>query len=369
MALGRALGALLAAVAALGSAPPELRFVSDHGQTVIEVGLSPERLADLKSEPPPDWSTLFTVQTLEASLAEEALPPLLGSYSIGATAVRFTPRFPLAAGVAYLARWHDGNLHIELRHEAPKPELPPSTTLRAVYPSVAEVPQNLLRIYLQFSAPMSEGRAKDHVRLVDASGRTVEGAFVAPERELWSPDGTRLTLFFDPGRIKRGVGPHNEVGPPLRPGESYRVEIDHELGDARGVPLVRDYFKRYTAVSPDRDQPNTEAWHLEPPTRRDEAVRLTFPESLDHGLLHGLLFVIDASGNAIDGKTSVDLGETSWVFRPVEDWAAGTYSVRVPTLLEDLAGNSLRRPFEVALDGEDHPGDEPTFIDLPFAVR
>ena len=41
--------------------------------------------------------------------------------------------------------------------------------------------------------------------------------------ELWDADQCRLTLFFDPGRIKRGLRPHLEAGPPLTEGEAYRL--------------------------------------------------------------------------------------------------------------------------------------------------
>jgi hypothetical protein len=54
------------------------------------------------------------------------------------------------------------------------------------------VPENLLRVYLEFSAPM--GGAP---RILD-------------------PDCTRYTLFFDPGRVKRKALPNRQSGRPLR---------------------------------------------------------------------------------------------------------------------------------------------------------
>lgn len=362
----------MALTAAAAAATTPIRFVEVDGATVVEVELPDERLAELERRLPDDWSALFAVYTEEASLAGDALPPLLGSYSLTGSAVRFTPRFDLAQGIVYVARWSDpadpaGDARA--RFEIPRPELPPSTALVGVYPSGAEVPENLLRIYLQFSAPMSQGRVHERVRLLHADGEPVESPFVAPERELWSPDGTRLTLFFDPGRIKRGVGPNLEAGPPLRAGGRYRLEIDHELADARGVPLVRDYFKELTVSAPDRDQPRTEEWRLEPPRSSTDPVRLDFPEPLDHGLLTGLLFVLDESGAPVEGETTVHRGETAWSFRPRSGWGEGVYRVRVSTLLEDLGGNSLRRPFEVAIAADGRVRDEGEgYLDLPFAL-
>ena len=367
---------LAAGAASLPAGAAGIELVDDgRSALVVEVrGLEPERLDALERTPPARWPDLFAVRTAEASLADPELPPLLGAYSVGDGAVRFTPRFPLAAGTTYVARWTDpgDGRRIEARFTVPRPELPSSTTLRGVYPSVPRVPENLLRIYLQFSAPMSRGRAHEHIRLVDERGEVVAGAFVAPERELWSPDGTRLTLFFDPGRIKRGVGPNAEVGPPLRAGERYRLEIDHELADARGVPLVRDYYKGFEVAPPDREQPRTDEWRLEPPAGPLDAVRLSVPEPLDRALLEGLLTVLDAAGSPVEGEATVHPGESAWSFLPADGWGDGVYRIRVPTILEDLAGNSLRRPFEVVLeDAAPRPetGDEIAYLDLPFAVR
>jgi hypothetical protein len=47
----------------------------------------------------------------------------------------------------------------------------------------------------------------------------------------------RLTLFIDPGRIKRGVLPLEEVGPALEEGKRYTLMIDRDLKDGTGNPL------------------------------------------------------------------------------------------------------------------------------------
>ncbi len=372
MALG--LAAILAAAAPLPAA--EIRFVTTGDRTVVEAhGLDPELLAGLASQPPAavEWDDLFALYTEDASLSDGRLPPLLGSYEIEPWGVRFTPRFELVAGQTYVARLTgagspSGEIHARLT--LPRPDTPPSTILAEVYPSGSEVPENLLRIYLQFSAPMSHGHAHLHIRLLDDAGDPVEGPFVAPERELWSPDGSRLTLFLDPGRIKRGVGPNAEVGPPLRAGGRYRLVVDRQLADARGVPLARGHTRVLEVLEPDRDQPRIEDWTLEPPATRADPVRLRFPEPLDHGLLEGLLTVLDARGAPVAGSVAVSDGETRWSFRPELGWGDVVYRIRVGTLLEDLAGNSLRRPFEVATagGGSDASEEAALYLDLPFSA-
>ena len=45
---------------------------------------------------------------------------------------------------------------------------------------------------------------------------------------------TRLTLLLDPGRIKRGVRPLEEIGGALQVGRTYTLVIDDAWPDAKG---------------------------------------------------------------------------------------------------------------------------------------
>src|SRR5438105_1654786 len=79
---------------------------------------------------------------------------------------------------------------------------------------------------------MGRGAAYHHIRLLDATGRPVDAPFLELEEELWSNDGMRFTLLFDPGRIKRGLKPREELGPVLGAGKSYTLVIDGAWPDA-----------------------------------------------------------------------------------------------------------------------------------------
>jgi hypothetical protein len=70
-------------------------------------------------------------------------------------------------------------------------------------------------------------------------------------------------------------------------------------------------------------------------------------EPLDWGMLQRVLVVRDPEGNNLAGEVATDLQETRWSFVPARHWAAGGYKLEIDTALEDLAGNSLERPFEV----------------------
>src|SRR5690606_15877630 len=126
---------------------------------------------------------------------------------------------------------------------------PATTRVEGVDPPGGTVPRNLLRLYLRFSAPMAEGGAARHVRLVRAAtGEALDDALLLPP-ELWDPARRRLTVLLDPARIKRGLAPHREAGYPLREGEPVDLVVDAELLDAGGRPLREGFTAAYEVGS------------------------------------------------------------------------------------------------------------------------
>ena len=217
----------------------------------------------------------------------------------------------------------------------------------AVYPSVHRVPSNLLRVYIEFSAPMESDWARTHVRLLDDSNRVVEHAFLEMDDELWDPGRRRLTILFDPGRVKRGLRSHVEMGAPLMEGRHYRLVVDSGWKDSRGAPLVRSFTHDMVVGSFDGASPDPRCWTVSS-TRvgTREPLRVRFDEPLDHALASRLITVVDSAGAPIVGRASADEDDTVWRFTPASPWRAGAHSLRVSTALEDLAGNSVGRLFD-----------------------
>src|SRR5262249_14755656 len=86
-----------------------------------------------------------------------------------------------------------------------------------------------------------------------------------------------------------------------------------------------------------------------------DPLTVTFPRPLDHALLQRVLHVLEKSGRDVEGEISVGDHELRWQFTPRQPWAAGSYNLEVEQILEDLAGNSVGRPFEV---DEERPATE-----------
>ena len=150
--------------------------------------------------------------------------------------VCFVPRFPFVDGTTYTVVVDGAVAAVLVR---PRPDGPATTEVVGIHPTAGEVPRNLLRLYVPFSAPMSEGQAARHVRLVDDAGDELTGALLPTEHELWDGGRRRLTVLLDPARIKRGLVAHREAGYPLQAGAPFRLVVDDGFRDASGTPLRR----------------------------------------------------------------------------------------------------------------------------------
>lgn len=91
-------------------------------------------------------------------------------------------------------------------------EKKPNVFVEEVYPSSNILPENLLRFYIYFSEPMMTSDSLESVYLADSNGKKLKGVFFKNRFDLWSSDKTRLTLLFDPGRVKTGLVAHNKMG-------------------------------------------------------------------------------------------------------------------------------------------------------------
>src|SRR5208282_2949655 len=139
--------------------------------------------------------------------------------------------------------------------------------------------------------------------------------------ELWDPGRRRLTLLLDPGRIKRGLLPHSEVGYPLASGRRVALVAGPAFPDATGTPLTARAVREYTVGSAIRRRVSPGRWrtcHPETGTRRP--VRVHFDRPMDHALVHRCLTITDAAGRRVAGERTVAAGERDWIFTPATRW-------------------------------------------------
>jgi hypothetical protein len=307
------------------------------------------------------WDSVFSVYAGGADV-----PPMLGAYSVEGGALVFRPRFPLASGVKYRAVFRiSGSAPLEAVFDGPKPVAAPATRVARVYPSGAVLPSNQLRLYVYFSAPMQRGGVWEHIKLLDESGKPLMLPFLEIDQELWNPDHTRLTILFDPGRIKRGVTPQQEMGPAIVEGKRYTLVIDGGLRDARGVPLRQAFRKEFRGTAAIRTAIGLQQWKITAPSAGSRApLVVDFPRPLDYGLLEHVMSVKD-----VPGSVSIEAGETRWRFTPSQPWRAGDHTLVIDMALEDQAGNRIGRPFDVDIFNDVTERISKEITTLSFRVR
>ncbi len=325
------------------------------------IGIRPAVLRGVQSRAPTDtgWASAIRV-VVDNGLGDSLPPQVIGQYSVLRDRVRFEPRFPFADGVAYRVEVEPRRLDALAglasaggeparsthRFSIPAAKIDRITRVLAVHPGIDRVPSNMLRWYIEFSSPMEPGSAHEHVHLLEETGRPVEDAFLRVDEELWDPQRRRLTLLFDPGRVKRGVRANLEMGSPLIEGHRYRLVIDPAWPDARGAALASGYDREFDVSPADRESPDPARWTVSTPAAGSrEPLRLSLGEPLDHALVARMLSV-ESHGRPVSGNVTISPGDSVWTFTPAPAWRAGTYSVRVDATLEDLAGNSVARVFD-----------------------
>jgi hypothetical protein len=299
----------------------------------------------------------------ELDVVAGGFPAMAGRLVRDGDDVCFVPRFPFVDGTSYTITVGGATAAVLTR---PRPQPPPTTEVLGIYPTAAEVPRNLLRFYIWFSAPMSEGYAAGHVKLVDAgSNEPVTGAVLPGGSELWSADRRRLTILLDPARIKRGLTTQRQAGYPLRRGEPFRVVVDEGFRDAFGRGLRGAAERSYAVGADERRRVDPGAWSLFAPSGGTrEPLQVEFGRPLDHGLLARCLHVTGPDGQLVAGGPEPGPGERSWRLTPDQPWAPGGHRLIVDPVLEDLAGNSVSRVFDRDLARpEDRPGpDQPVAV-------
>ena len=361
-----------------------LRWVSNSSDTskvFAEVsGLGAAALKQMQAQDgtAPAWDRWLAIYVEHGDWsATIGLPPVHGTCRLESGTLRFEPRFPLEPGLNYRAVFHPARLPGETKPPAELTsvfKVPPrrtaaTTVVSRVYPSAGVLPENLLKFYIHFSAPMSRGRIYEHIHLRDAAGKEIELPFLEIDEELWDSGMTRLTLFIDPGRIKRGVRPLEEVGPALEAGKRFILEIDREWHDAAGSLLREPFRKSFEVGRADREPPDPARWKIQSPrgATRD-GLAVTFSEPMDHALAQRLIRVVNGAGKTLAGAAVLSEEERRWTFTPASPWRAGPHQLWVQTTIEDLAGNNIGKPFEVDLLEPIQQHLDRSSVKLPFEI-
>jgi len=178
-----------------------------------------------------------------------------------------------------------------------------------------------------------------------------------------------LTVWLDPGRIKRGLVLNKKLGNPLKNKESYTLIILQRWKDSRGVQLTKDYAKQFFVSGRDEQVPDITTWQFNSP---EAGTTLPFiintNKPLDHYLLQESVQIIANDGMVIKGTSEVTGKDQVFKFTPATAWKSQPYKIRVKSNLEDLAGNNLNRVFDRDITKDKQQRDK-VYYERAFEVK
>jgi hypothetical protein len=290
------------------------------------------------------------------------LPDVFGRYQVLEDGVRFLPHFPFERGLLYRASFDHRPLGraglsevLTLEFSLPREQSALPAEVKHIFPSSDCLPENLLRFYVCFSNSMQRGRVEAEISLLGPDGDPAPDVLYRAPVELWDRSMRHLTILLDPGRIKRGVGPNRELGPPLKLGQEYTLAVGSGIVDLSGRRLREAFYKRFRITEAVRQPIAVEQWKIVPPaTKSRQPLMVMFPRPLDWALLSHTITIVLADEQSIEGRIIIDQCESRWKFVPTSPWAAGYYQVRIVSSLEDVCGNSVIAAFDRPLrEGSD----------------
>ncbi len=275
---------------------------------------------------------------------ENSSIPVQGTFSYSSNDLIFTPYYPFEKGLTYTVRVKDVNTgkYFNSDFVLESIEKQDVAKLLHIYPSAELLPENLLRFYLYFNSPMKQGEALKHIHLVDSRGNKDTQAFMQFKQELWSPDGKRLTLLFDPGRIKRGVSTNLELGPALLHGNTYQLVISGAWQDVYGQNLDATEKMTFKVGAAYRTAIDISNWNVnEPEVESTKPLTIQLDRIMDHALVQSMLQIKYEENQNIKGSWEISESESVLFFTPVEKWQKGNYEIVLDSGLEDVTGNNL----------------------------
>ncbi len=294
--------------------------------------------------------------------------PVQGLYTREGDYLVFKPYFPFESGMTYVVRTKNANseddgfyqtFRIGMRKKVEQPKVV------NIYPLASQLPENLLRFYIYFNTPMKKGQALKHIQLIDTAGNIDKHAFMEFKQELWSGDSKRLTVLFDPGRIKRGVSTNVLRGPALVKGKRYTLSLSGDWRDVYNQPLSANTTKEIEVVSAYRQSIKVNEWVIDQPKANSyDTLTIHFDRIMDHALIQSMIQLVDAEKNFIAGHWEVVEQEQQIQFIPEKKWHKGKYQIAIDSRLEDVAGNNLYNLLDHHTTGKEYNIEPNQFIDF-----
>ena len=204
--------------------------------------------------------------------------PMLGQYLKERNKLIFIPLIPLNHELHYTAKYDNGeSFHFQIAAVGKG-----NLKVLNVYPSLDSLPSNILKFYIEFSESVGSGQAYEMINILDETGKVLPADFVNLGTELWNKERTRLTMWLDPGRIKRDLLKNQTEGEVLEVSKKYTLFLDKRLVSINLNSMETDYEKSFITLESDRIKPKVSEWMLEW-IKGKNSIKILFPEAMDYG--------------------------------------------------------------------------------------
>ncbi len=293
-----------------------------------------------------EWASFFKV------FVQGSSRPMLGTYSVQNSRIRFKPRFLPDPDIPYVVTFSPRMLN-ELVPEFPidqdlvevirfKKNNDALNEVSHVFPASDILPANVLRFYIHFLNPTDFQNPFKYIHIENENGEIISEPFVEMEEGLWSADRKRLTVLIHPGRIKRNVGPNMTIGEVFEVGKSYKLVV------SQGWGLKAKYTKSFRIMEAVRAKIDIGKWRLTKPRSGTlQALVVETNRLLDKALSERMISIQDVDGDVIDGKFEYSSLRSRLRFTPGKPWKSALFYVYVDPRLEDVCGNTPQSAFDI----------------------
>ena len=310
-----------------------------------------------------DSDTLDPESHLKVGLAGKKTT-ILGDILVNKNYLVFTPLWAFSPGMNYDVYWGN-DLIWNFSVPAIDGGIAPILT---IHPQLDTLPENILKFHFAFSQPMTSEKSLSYITTTTASGDTLRDVLLDLHPELWNSDNAVLTIWIDPGRIKRDLLRNQELGKPLVQGNAYLIHVSSNWKSSAGKALNQTYSKSFWVKAPDRKKPDPHDWSIKyPKSSTMEPLEIFLPEALDFILLQECITV--GQSVKIPGEVRISSDQRRWTFNPESSWSAGDYTLAIEGRLEDLAGNNLNRLFDSALNEDPDQEAEKRVWEITFSLQ
>ncbi|MEL6732143.1 MAG: Ig-like domain-containing protein [Bacteroidota bacterium] len=216
---------------------------------------------------------------------------------------------------------------------------PPS--VQHIYPDTKRVPANLLKLHIHFEASMADTDPYPFLYFIHGQD-TLKDIILKQLPALWNVTMDQLTLWIDPGRIKRELGPQATLGIPFEVGKTYTLVVHKGFKSASGLPLDQDFHQTYIMIPADRQSPTPSL--IPPKLHSLDPLKIDFHDQMDEAAMKNRVKIL-FEGKSVPVETGSSRSGT-YTYIPLQPWKKGTYTVSIASIVEDLAGNNLNRLFD-----------------------